>query len=184
MNFETTNLPGVILIDPDVHRDDRGFFLESYNERRYAEAGVHAHFVQANHSYSTQGTLRGLHAQIQHPQAKLVRVIEGSAYDVAVDIRKGSPTFGRYFGAELSHENFRQLFIPAGFAHGFCVTSKICQFEYSCSDFYHAGDEIIIAWNDPQIGIPWPVPEPLLSDRDAGASNLDQLLEQLPIYTE
>lgn len=177
-----TNLPGVVQIEPDVHRDDRGFFLESYNERRYAEGGVDAHFVQANHSYSQHRTLRGLHAQVEHPQAKLVRVIEGSAYDVAVDIRKGSPDFGRFFGTELSADNFRQLFIPAGFAHGFCVTSEVCQFEYLCTDFYHPGDEIIVAWNDPKIGIPWPEASPLLSDRDANARNLEDVLEELPVF--
>ena len=166
MKITPTDLPEVLIIEPDVHRDDRGFFLESYNERRYAEAGVHAHFVQANHSYSTQGTLRGLHAQIQHPQAKLVRVIEGSAYDVAVDIRHGSPRFGQHVGVVLSADNFRQLWIPAGFAHGFCVMSEFAELQYKCTDVYDPTSEITVAWNDPEIGVEWPVSDPHLSERD------------------
>jgi dTDP-4-dehydrorhamnose 3,5-epimerase len=182
VKFHETDLPGVVLIEPDVHRDDRGFFLETYSEERYREGGIEGRFVQDNHSRSVKSTLRGLHAQVERPQAKLVRVIEGEVYDVAVDIRRGSPHFGQYFGARLSSENFLQLYIPAGFAHGFCVTSPVCQLEYKCSDYYVREAEIAIAWNDPEIGIAWPVSRPLLSDRDRDAPTLAGLGERLPRY--
>ena len=182
MNFLETHLPGVILVEPDVHVDDRGFFLETYQSKRYSGGGITADFVQDNHSNSPRDTLRGLHAQLENPQAKLIRVIEGEALDVAVDIRVGSPTFGKYFATRLSSENFCQLFIPEGFAHGFCVTSAVCQLVYKCSNFYDPGSEIVVAWNDPDIAIPWPVDNPRLSERDAAGKPLRDLGERLPRY--
>ncbi|MFT5695796.1 MAG: dTDP-4-dehydrorhamnose 3,5-epimerase [Myxococcota bacterium] len=172
MNFIKTALPGVILVEPTVHRDDRGFFLETYHAERYREGGIAVDFVQDNHSRSGLGTLRGLHAQTNKPQDKLVRVLAGEIYDVAVDVRRGSPHFGKYFGALLSADNFRQLFIPKGFVHGFVVTSEIAEVEYKCSDIYDAGGELSVAWNDEEISIPWPVSTPQLSAKDADAPRL------------
>jgi dTDP-4-dehydrorhamnose 3,5-epimerase len=182
MRFLDTDLPGVILIEPDVYKDPRGFFLETWHQRKYAEAGIGGPFVQDNHSYSGRGTLRGLHAQVKRPQGKLVRAIEGEMLDVAVDIRRGSPTFGRWVGYRLSGENFRQLWIPPGFAHGFCVLSERVHVEYKCTDFYDKSDEITVAWNDPRVGIDWPVTEPMLSARDAAAPTLAAALDCLPVY--
>jgi dTDP-4-dehydrorhamnose 3,5-epimerase len=182
MKFTELELPGVILVEPDVHSDDRGFFLETYQTQKYADGGVTGAFVQDNHSRSMRGTLRGLHAQIDHPQGKLVRVVEGEVYDVAVDIRVGSPHFGKHVGVSLSASNFRQLWVPPGFAHGFCVTSDVAEFEYKCTDFYFPESEIVVAWNDPEIGIDWPVEEPLLSGRDGDAKLLSESVERLPRY--
>ena len=181
MNFIETDLPEVILIEPEVHRDDRGFFVEIYHARRYAEGSISATFVQDNHSRSVVRTLRGLHAQFEPGQGKLVRAIEGSIFDVAVDIRQGSPSFGKWVGVALSAENFRQLWIPPGFAHGFCVTSATAQVEYKCTEFYDPTLEIGILWNDPAIGIEWPIREPLLSPRDAAAPELGDV-KRLPRY--
>jgi dTDP-4-dehydrorhamnose 3,5-epimerase len=175
MQFLDTGLAGVTLIEPDVHQDARGFFLETWHERKYAEAGIHGPFVQDNHSHSGRGTLRGLHAQLRRPQGKLVRAVEGEMFDVAVDIRPGSPGFGRWVGFVLSGANFRQLWIPPGFAHGFCVLSERVHVEYKCTEFYDREDEVAIAWNDPQVGIEWPVREPILSQKDAGARTLAEL---------
>jgi len=161
-----TALPGVLIIEPDVFSDARGFFFESYSYRRYADLGIADTFVQDNHSLSVRGTLRGLHYQAAPGQAKLVRVARGTVFDVAVDIRWGSPTFGQWVGVELSAENKRQLYIPVGFAHGFCVTSEEAEFLYKCSSYYAPPLERGIAWNDPDLAISWPVAEPLLSDRD------------------
>lgn len=149
-------IEGLCIIEPSVHGDARGYFMESYNYNDFKEAGIDCVFVQDNQSMSAKGVLRGLHFQKQFPQAKLVRVIKGSVFDVAVDLRKGSETFGRWYGAELTEENKKQLFIPQGFAHGFLVLSNTAEFFYKCSDFYHPGDEGGIAWNDPQIGVVWP----------------------------
>ena len=182
MKFNETDLPGVILVDPDVHRDARGFFFESFHAEKFAVGGIDAQFVQDNHSRSKRGTLRGLHAQKHHPQAKLVRVIRGAVFDVAVDVRRGSPTFAQWVGYELSDENFRQLYVPAGFVHGFCVLSDIAEVEYKCTDFYHPADEIGVAWDDPEIGIDWPVTEPTLSEKDAANPRLSQLGDGLPSY--
>ncbi|MCP4037083.1 MAG: dTDP-4-dehydrorhamnose 3,5-epimerase [bacterium] len=183
MKFNETEIPGVILIEPTVHRDDRGWFFESYQAEHYHDGGIEVDFVQDNHSRSCRGTLRGLHAQGARPQDKLVRVLFGEIYDVAVDVRRGSPTFGKYVGAVLSAENFRQLFIPAGFVHGFVVTSDLAEVEYKCSDYYDPGGELSVAWNDPQIGIDWPVADPLLSPKDAEAPALAEIDPQvLPIY--
>jgi dTDP-4-dehydrorhamnose 3,5-epimerase len=182
MKVTPTRLPGVVIVEPEVHGDARGFFLETFHQRKYREAGIPESFVQDNHSHSTKHTLRGLHAQLSHPQGKLVRAVKGEMFDVAVDIRVGSPSFGQWVGVALSGENFRQLYIPAGFAHGFCVTSDEVDVEYKCTDFYAPGDEISVAWNDRQIGIEWPVREPKLSDKDREAPPLAGLLDRLPRY--
>jgi dTDP-4-dehydrorhamnose 3,5-epimerase len=182
MRIAPTALPEVLLVEPDVHRDARGFFLESYHAEKYAAAGLSAVFVQDNHSRSDGPILRGLHAQRLRPQGKLVRAVEGAIFDVAVDIRRGSPRFGRWVGYELSAENFLQLFVPAGFAHGFCVVRGPVQVEYKCTDFYDRDDEIAIAWNDPAVGIEWPLAEPLLSAKDAAAGTLAELSDRLPTY--
>lgn len=173
MKFIQTGLPGVLLIEPDVFRDARGFFLETFHARKYREGGIPYDFVQDNQSRSQRGTLRGLHAQLRRPQGKLVRAVKGEIFDVAVDIRKGSPTFGKWAGATLSEENFRQIFVPPGFAHGFCVLSEIAEVEYKCTDFYDKADEIGVLWSS--AGIDWPVKEPLLSAKDAALPRLDQL---------
>ncbi len=182
MKITPTTLPEVLLIEPDVHRDTRGFFLESYHARKYAEGGIPVTFVQDNHSCSVQGTLRGLHAQLTKPQGKLVRVIRGDIFDVAVDIRYGSPSFGRWVGVTLSSGNFLQVYIPPGFAHGFCVLSEVAEVEYKCTDFYEPSDQISIRWNDPAIGITWPIHEPILSDKDRQAPALEELVDRLPRY--
>ena len=152
-------IQGLMLIEPKVHGDERGYFMESYNYRDFAEAGIDCIFVQDNQSSSKKGVLRGLHYQIEHPQAKLVRVIRGEVFDVAVDLREGSATFGKWCGVRLSEENKKQFFVPAGFAHGYLVLSDYAEFCYKVTDFYHPGDEGGLLWNDPEIGIDWPVPE-------------------------
>ena len=182
MKVAATNLPGVLLVEPDVFCDARGFFLETYHREKYAAAGIHASFVQDNHSHSTRGTLRGLHAQCRRPQGKLVRAVRGWMFDVAVDIRVGSPCFGRWTGAMLSGDNFRQLYIPPGFAHGFCVLSEEVDVEYKCTDVYAPEDEITIAWDDPAIGIAWPVTVPVLSEKDRSAPQLSKLRDRLPSF--
>lgn len=149
-------ISGLYVIEPVVHGDDRGYFVETYNQRDLAAAGLNMNFVQDNQSMSTKGVLRGLHFQKQYPQGKLVRVIRGRVFDVAVDIRPGSETFGKWYGVELSAENFRQFYISEGFAHGFLVLSDVAEFCYKCTDFYHPGDEGGLAWNDPAIAIDWP----------------------------
>ncbi|MDQ7010479.1 MAG: dTDP-4-dehydrorhamnose 3,5-epimerase, partial [Mariprofundaceae bacterium] len=152
MKVVETALPGVLVVEPDVHGDARGFFLETFHEARYAQHGIPGndlHFVQDNHSRSRRGVLRGLHFQTKHPQGKLVSVAAGTVFDVTVDVRTGSPTFGRWMGVELSDENHRQLWIPPGFAHGFCVLSETADFQYKCTDFYDPKDEAGIVWNDP-----------------------------------
>jgi dTDP-4-dehydrorhamnose 3,5-epimerase len=182
MRFERTELPEVVVVEPDVFRDARGFFLETYHARKYREAGVVGEFVQDNHSRSVRGTLRGLHAQSERPQGKLVRVLQGEIYDVAVDIRRGSPTFARWVGVRLSAENFRQCFIPAGFAHGFLVLTEVAEVEYKCTDFYEPASELHILWNDPEIGVEWPLAAPLLSAKDRSAKRLAELGDRLPRY--
>jgi dTDP-4-dehydrorhamnose 3,5-epimerase len=179
-----TTLPGVLLVEPEVHRDPRGFFLETYRADAYGRHGIDVSFVQDNHSRSVAGTLRGLHLQVRRPQAKLIRVVEGEIYDVAVDVRRGSPTFGRWVAVTLSAENFRQCYIPRGFAHGFCVTSATAQIEYKCSDVYDPGGELGIRWDDPSLAISWPVGEPILSARDRGHPALDEVAERLPRYEQ
>ncbi|MBR5047177.1 MAG: dTDP-4-dehydrorhamnose 3,5-epimerase [Eubacterium sp.] len=156
IKVETCPIEGLYIIEPAVHRDDRGYFMETYNQRDMEEAGISMNFVQDNQSMSVKGVLRGLHFQKEHPQAKLVRVIKGSVFDVAVDLRKGSSTYGKWHGCLLSAENNWQFYISEGFAHGFLVLSDEAEFCYKCTDFYHPGDEGGIAWNDPEIGIEWP----------------------------
>jgi dTDP-4-dehydrorhamnose 3,5-epimerase len=173
VKFLATDLPGVLIVEPDVHRDARGFFLETFHAERYRKGGIALPFVQDNQSRSTRGTLRGLHAQRRKPQAKLVRVVRGEIFDVAVDIRPRSPTFGRWVGARLSEENFRQLFVPPGFAHGFCVLSDVADVEYKCTEVYDRADEIGARWDS--AGIDWPVKDPLLSPRDAALPPLAEL---------
>ena len=177
-------IPDVILVEPDVYKDERGFFLETYHERKYAEGGVPGPFVQDNHSRSVQGTLRGLHAQVRRPQGKLVRAVEGEMFDVAVDIRRASATFGRWVGVRLSGENFRQLYVPPGFAHGFCVVSAQVHVEYKCTAFYDPADEISIAWDDPEIGIEWPMNEPIVSAKDKRALRLKEVIDRLGQYVD
>ena len=183
MKFTKTELPGVIMVEPDVHRDARGFFFESYHAEKYAEGGIAERFVQDNHSRSERGTLRGFHAQLARPQGKLVRVIEGEVLDVALDIRRGSPSFAKHAAATLSAESFRQLYVPPGFAHAFLVMTETAQVEYKCTDHYDPSSEISIAWNDPDLAIPWPISDPILSSRDAAAPQLRDLVERLPVYT-
>ncbi|HEY3308546.1 MAG TPA: dTDP-4-dehydrorhamnose 3,5-epimerase [Desulfuromonadaceae bacterium] len=172
MNIIATSIPDVLIIEPKVFGDERGFFYESYNERLWQEkTGQQVCFVQHNHSCSAGGVLRGLHYQIQHPQGKLVRVISGEVFDVAVDIRRSSATFGRWFGARLSAENKRQMWVPAGFAHGFCVTSDYAEFLYLTTDFWAPEYERCILWNDPELAIDWPlVGEPMISPKDRQGS--------------
>ena len=180
MRFLSTALEGVVIVEPDVHHDGRGYFLETYHAERYREGGIDGPFVQDNHSRSAGGTVRGLHLQRQRMQGKLIRVIEGEIYDVAVDVRRGSPTFGRWVAVTLSAENFKQCYVPPGFAHGFCVVSLIAQVEYKCTDIYDPAGEIGVAWNDPALAIPWPVREPILSPRDRSHPMLAELTDQLP----
>ena len=168
MNFSpSSNLPEIILIEPDLFEDDRGFFLEMYHKEKFEEAGIKGDFLQDNRSSSQQGTLRGLHYQWGKPQGKLVWVLSGEVFDVAVDIRRNSPTFGKWFGTTLSGENKTGLYIPPDFAHGFCVTSKQADVYYKCTDFYSPENERGIRWNDPDLAIDWPIKDPLLSEKDA-----------------
>jgi len=177
MIIRQTPLAGVLHIEPKVFGDARGFFVETYREQHFMEFGVPA-FVQDNHSRSMHGVLRGLHYQLRQPQGKLVMVARGAVFDVAVDIRKGSPTFGQWYGAVLSDENHHQLFIPPGFAHGFCVLSADADFLYKCTDYYAPQSERAIIWNDPDIGIDWPLPEPRLSAKDSRAPRLRDVLPE------
>jgi dTDP-4-dehydrorhamnose 3,5-epimerase len=172
-------IPDVLLVAPEVHRDPRGFFLETWQAEKYAAAGIDASFVQDNHSRSARGTLRGIHAQLHSPQGKLVRVSRGEVFDVAVDIRPDSPTFGHWVGETLSEENGHQLWIPPGFGHAFCVVSDVADFEYKCSTLYTPDDQVVIRWDDPAIGVEWPIAEPLLSDRDRDAEPLADWKDRL-----
>ena len=183
MKILSTPLEGVLLIQPDLFKDSRGYFTETYQKQRYATKGIDCSFVQDNLSFSNKHTLRGLHYQLNHPQAKLVYVVKGSILDVAVDIRSGSPSFGQWTGAELSDGNMRQLFIPKGFAHGFCVLSKTAYVAYKCSDFYDPEDERGVLWSDPDIDITWPSSNPVLSLKDKQFLCLKDLSEKsLPTY--
>ena len=181
MKFVPAEIPGVIIVEPDVHTDVRGFFLETYHAEKYRTGGIVDVFVQDNHSRSAGGTIRGLHLQLRRPQGKLIHVIEGSIFDVAVDVRRGSPTFGKWVGVTLSADNFKQCYIPKGFAHGFAVTSPIAQVEYKCTDVYDASSEIGIAWDDPDLGITWPIAHPVLSERDKRHPRLADVAE-LPAF--
>jgi dTDP-4-dehydrorhamnose 3,5-epimerase len=183
LKCETTSLPGVLLLTPDVFKDARGFFMETYNRRKYVEAGLDRVFIQDNYSHSCRHTLRGLHFQVKHPQGKLVSVVWGTIFDVAVDIRAGSPTFGQWVGQILSDENRCQLYIPEGFAHGFCVLSDKADVLYKCTDLYDAQDDRGVLWSDPGIGIHWPVSAPLISEKDSRLPPLGRIAsDQLPAY--
>ncbi len=166
MNVSSTKLPGILVVEPKIFGDKRGFFFESYNQRDMIAAGIDHQWVQDNHSKSAEGTLRGLHYQVNRGQDKLVRVAIGEVFDVVVDVRLDSPTFGQWEGFILSAENRKMLYVPKGFAHGFCVLSETAEFLYKCSDYWSPQDERGIAWNDPELGIDWPVTEPILSERD------------------
>jgi len=181
---EIPGLPGLRQIEPTVHTDERGFFLEGYQRDRYREAGVDVEFVQDNHSGSQEGTLRGLHFQHPHSQGKLVWATAGDVFDVVVDVRVGSPGFGRWYGTTLAADTHRQLYIPPGFAHGFMVVSEWAEFTYKCTDFYHPECDNTLLWNDPEVGVEWPACEPVLSDKDRNGRTLQQLLEEgaLPEY--
>lgn len=184
MKIEQTPLPGVLLIQPDVFGDHRGYFKENWNRRKYAEHGLDVDFVQDNVSLSKKGILRGLHFQNPNPQGKLVQALQGEVFDVAVDIRRGSPTFGRWFGAVLSAENHLQMYVPEGFAHGFCVLSETALFAYKCTDFYSPQTEFSLRHNDPGVGIEWPLDgEPILSAKDKDAPYLKDFPQNLlPLY--
>ncbi len=182
MRVTPTPIKEVLLVEPDVHRDARGFFLESYHFQKFTQAGLAVRFVQDNHSRSGQGTLRGLHAQLRKPQGKLIRVIQGEIFDVAVDARPDSPTFGQWVGQLLSQENFLQLYVPPGFFHGFCVTGFSAEVEYKCTDFYNPADEIGLRWNDPDLKIQWPVSDPVLSQKDKKLPLLREIQGPLEIY--
>jgi len=183
VKFTPTEIPDVVLVEPDVWQDPRGFFVETYHAGKYRAAGIGADFVQDNHSFSSvRGTLRGLHAQVHHPQGKLVHALLGEIWDVAVDLRPGSPTFKRWVARTLSGDNHHQLYVPPGCVHGLCVTSESAHVQYKCTDLYHPGDEIVVAWNDPELAIPWPVGKPVLNDRDRDAPRLSEILDRLQVW--
>ncbi|GAB2190880.1 dTDP-4-dehydrorhamnose 3,5-epimerase [Sessilibacter sp. MAH2] len=176
MEILTTKLEGVVIIEPKIFGDERGFFLETFQKDRYKDlAGIHLEFVQDNHSRSSKGVLRGLHFQKSKPQGKLVRVVRGEVYDVAVDINPASPTYGQYEGVILSETNKRQFWVPPGYAHGFVVLSDTADFEYKCTDYYDPSDEGGIIWNDPDVGIDWPILDPKLSEKDSILPTLKEL---------
>lgn len=183
MNITKTDLPGVVILEPRVFTDVRGSFMETWHQTRYHELGLSAQFVQDNVSFSIHATLRGLHFQHPKDQGKLIQVLHGEVFDVAVDIRVGSPTFGKWVGVTLSGDNHRQLYISEGFAHGFCVTSDVAAVLYKCTAFYAPEAEGIVRWNDPRLAIAWPIKNPLLSPKDATALVLDEVTrERLPLY--
>jgi dTDP-4-dehydrorhamnose 3,5-epimerase len=179
MKVLRTEIPGVLVVEPVVHRDARGFFLETWHEDRYREHGIDAHFVQDNHSRAARGTLRGLPAQQPRPQGKLLRVVEGEIWDVAVDARLGSPAFGRFVAVVLSAESFRQVYVPPGVLHGFCVTSEVAQVEYKCTEVYDPKAEFGVRWDDPELAIPWPIADPVLSEKDRRAPLLRDVRDRL-----
>ena len=183
MKVREASIDGLLIIEPAVFGDERGFLLESYSRDRYANAGIASEFVQDNVSLSARGILRGLHLQHPNDQGKLCSVLDGEVFDVAVDVRVGSPTFGRWEGVRLSSKNKRQFYVPPGFAHGFCVLSDRALFSYKCTDFYSAPNELGVAWNDPDIGIEWPIEAPQLSEKDATNPRLKDIpAEDLPSY--
>jgi dTDP-4-dehydrorhamnose 3,5-epimerase len=184
LKFLDAGLDGVIVIEPDVYRDERGFFVETYRADKYSEAGLSLKFVQDNQSRSVRGTIRALHAQRNAPQGKLVRAVSGAILDVVVDIRRFSPTFLKWISVELSAKNFRQIYVPPGFAHGICIVSEVAEIAYKCTDYYDPADELRIIWNDPAIGIKWPVSTPILSTKDRDAQTLAEQMDLLPIYLE
>ncbi|MEO8602740.1 MAG: dTDP-4-dehydrorhamnose 3,5-epimerase [bacterium] len=182
MQVRRTALPGVVVLEPTVHRDGRGFFVEVFHAERYRDAGLILPFVQDNHSGSAERTVRGLHVQLGPPLGKLVRCIRGAIFDVAVDVRRGSPTFGQWVGEPLNGETLHQLWVPPGFLHGFCVTAGPAEVEYKCTALWNAQLEIAVRWNDPRLAIAWPVADPLLSPKDAIAPLLADVVDRLPAY--
>ncbi len=185
VKFIETELPGVFIVEPDVFEDDRGFFLETYRNDKYGAINIAKPFVQDNHSRSRKGTLRGMHYQLNHPQEKLVYAVTGSIYDAVVDIRKGSPWFGKWVGVELSESNKRQIFVPVGFAHGFCVLSESADVIYKSTDFYNPSDEYGILWSDACIGIDWPIVTPIITKKDSLNPKLsDAEVSNLPLYKQ
>jgi dTDP-4-dehydrorhamnose 3,5-epimerase len=185
MKIVQTSLPGAVVIEPQVFGDARGFFYESYNKAKYVAAGIASDFVQSNVSRSSKGVLRGLHYQWPNPQGKLVSVLDGEVYDVAVDIRRGSPTFGQWAGVMLTAENHRHFWIPEGFAHGFCVLSDHATFSYQCTALYDAKADAGVRWNDASLGIDWPISAPQLSEKDTKAPLLaDVPTDRLPVFAE
>ena len=178
-----TDIPGVIIIQTDIHSDNRGSFRELYQKEAYKKAGLDREFVQDNHSHSVKGALRGLHYQLDYPQGKLVTVISGEIFDVAVDVRAGSPDFGKWTGVILSGENNRQVFVPEGFAHGYCVLSDTADVLYKCTEFYTPGDEHGLLWSDKDLNIDWPVSSPIVSEKDSSLPELNKIpKELLPVY--
>lgn len=185
MNIIETKLPGVVIIEPKIFGDERGFFVETFREATLRAAGINQTFVQDNHSRSSKGILRGLHYQLVQSQGKLVHVSRGKVFDVAVDVRNGSPTFGQWIGTVLDDEKLRMMYVPPGYAHGFVVLSEVADFIYKCTNYYHAESEQCIIWNDPDIGIKWPINDVLLSAKDRSAPSLSkQPVENLPNYSE
>lgn len=184
MRVTPIDIPGVLLLEPSVLSDHRGCFAETYHEQRYADAGITERFVQDNCSRSIRNTVRGLHFQEPHAQGKLVMALEGTVYDVVVDIRKGSPTFGKWYGVELSGKNLQQMYVPPGCAHGFCVTSETATFLYKCTAYYSPKDDHGVLWNDPALGIPWPVSQPILSPKDQTHRTLAAMDAELPFYKD
>lgn len=183
MKIIETKIPEVLIVEPKVFGDDRGFFLETYHQARYVEHGINATFIQDNHSRSQKGVLRGLHCQLQHAQGKLVSVTRGCVFDVAIDIRHGSPTFGHSVSVILDDKSHQQFYIPPGFAHGFCVISEVADFTYKCTDYYHPEAEIGVRFDDPDLNIQWPVENPLLSEKDKLYPNLRDIdTSELPRF--
>lgn len=182
MNVTTTELPGVLLLDSRVFHDDRGFFVETFSTAELKGTGIPESFAQDNHSRSTRRVLRGLHYQLKRPQGKLIHVARGKIFDVAVDIRRGSPTFGEWIGVELSDDNLFSLWIPEGFAHGFCVLSDVADVIYKCTALYDAADDRGIAWDDPEIGITWPIESPIVSPKDSAHPRLSTAGDSLPSF--
>ncbi len=180
--FIETGFEGLYVIEPKVFGDERGFFMEFYNKREFQEAGIDVEFVQDNHSRSRKGVLRGMHFQKKHPQGKLVRVTRGAVFDAVIDIRKDSPTFGKWYGVELSEENKRMLYVPPGFAHGFLALTDVVDFMYKCTDFYYPDDEGGIIWNDPDVGVKWPGSKPTLSPKDQRWPTLKGLIEKEELF--
>jgi len=182
MKVRDTPLPGVVVVEPKVFRDERGFFTETFSTRALSGSGIPAFFVQDNHSRSTRGVLRGLHYQLATPQGKLVHAARGAIFDVAVDIRVGSPTFRKWFGVELSDENLWSLWIPPGFAHGFCVLSDVADVIYKCTTLYNAADDRGVKWDDKKIGIEWPITDPIVSEKDSNLQGVSLSRDDLPFY--
>jgi dTDP-4-dehydrorhamnose 3,5-epimerase len=184
MKIVQTPLSGVLVIEPELFKDDRGYFFESYHQKKYADAGIPPTFVQDNQSRSVRGILRGLHAQLKRPQGKLVRVLSGEIFDVILDIRRESPTYKKWFGVTLSGDNFRQCWIPPGFAHGFCVTSDSAEMAYKVTDFYDPTSELHLLWNDSDLKIDWPIKNPILSAKDRAGVRLKDIENQLPVFSK